>query len=56
MNLEDLWGETEPQNRPGTYREHPNWRRKARYAFDEFSEMPEVARILGAIDRLRRQS
>ncbi|MDI9446802.1 MAG: 4-alpha-glucanotransferase [Pirellulaceae bacterium] len=56
VNLEDLWGETEPQNRPGTYREHPNWRRKARYPFDQFSAMPEVARVLGAIDRLRRRA
>ncbi len=56
VKLEYLRGDTQPQNRPGTYREHPNWRRKARHAFDEFSEMPEVARILAAIDRLRRQS
>ena len=37
VNLEDLWGETEPQNVPGTHTERPNWRRKARYTFEEFS-------------------
>ena len=55
VNLEDLWGETEPQNRPGTFREYPNWRRKARFSFDSFGEMPEVHRILEVVDRLRRQ-
>jgi len=28
VNLEDLWGETEPQNVPGTGPERPNWARK----------------------------
>ena len=30
VNLEDMWGETEPQNLPGTSLEQPNWRRRAR--------------------------
>ncbi len=42
VNLEDLWGETEPQNVPGTHTERPNWRRKARFHFEEFSTKPEV--------------
>lgn len=54
VNLEDLWGETEPQNRPGTYREYPNWQRKARYAFEEFADMESVGKTLQAVDRLRR--
>jgi len=28
LNLEDLWGETQPQNLPGTGAERANWRRK----------------------------
>ena len=28
VNLEDLWGETRPQNQPGTGVEHGNWQRK----------------------------
>lgn len=56
INLEDLWGETEPQNRPGTYREYPNWRRTGRYAFDTFSSMDDVTRILKTVDQLRRGS
>jgi 4-alpha-glucanotransferase len=56
VNLEDLWGETEPQNVPGTYHERPNWRRKARYSFEAFRDMPTARRILATVDRLRRQS
>ncbi len=52
MNLEDLWSETEPQNVPSTAgEESPNWRRKARYAIEEFAAMPEVVETLRAIGR-----
>ncbi len=54
VNLEDLWLETEPQNRPGICGECPNWRRKARHSFEVFSGMPEVRAMLLEIDRLVR--
>jgi 4-alpha-glucanotransferase len=54
VNLEDLWGETEPQNVPGTHLERPNWRRKARPSFEEFSQKPEVVDTLRRVDRIRR--
>lgn len=54
VNLEDLWGETEPQNVPGTHTERPNWRRKARLSFEEFSTRPEVVDALRRVDELRR--
>jgi 4-alpha-glucanotransferase len=53
-NLEDLYGETNPQNVPGTWKERPNWLRKARHGFEAFREMPGVIRILREVDRLRR--
>jgi len=54
VNLEDLWLEREPQNEPGTTMdERPNWRRKARYAFELFRGMPEVTGILAEVERLR---
>ncbi len=56
VNLEDLWAETEPQNRPGTYREHPNWQRRARYPLETFRDMPAVERILATVDRLRQEA
>ncbi len=54
VNLEDLWGETAPQNVPGTHSERTNWRRKARLSFEEFSSLPAVVETLERINRLRR--
>jgi 4-alpha-glucanotransferase len=54
VNLEDLWHETEPQNVPGTHDERPNWRRKARLSFEEFSTRREVIETLRKVDELRR--
>ena len=54
VNLEDLWGETAPQNVPGTCAERPNWNRKARLSFEELSSRPEVAETLASVDRLRK--
>jgi 4-alpha-glucanotransferase len=51
-NLEDLWLETQPQNVPGTWRERPNWRRKARYGIEEMSQMTDVLDLLKQMDRL----
>ena len=54
INLEDLWGEAEPQNVPGTHDERPNWCRKARYSLEELSRRPEVVETLRRIDELRK--
>lgn len=54
INLEDLWGETEPQNVPGTSAERPNWQRKARLSLEEFSTKPEVLDTLRRVDELRK--
>ena len=54
INLEDLWLESEPQNVPGTsMEERPNWRRRARFRFELFCEMPEVTGPLAEVDRHR---
>jgi 4-alpha-glucanotransferase len=55
VNLEDLWLETEAQNVPGTQAERPNWRRKARYALDEFRQLPQVIDTLSETDRNKRR-
>lgn len=54
INLEDLWGEKRPQNIPGMNRAQTNWRRKARYAFEEFSKMPRVLKLLQELSRAGR--
>lgn len=53
VNLEDLWLETSPQNVPGSRPEHPNWRRKARYALETLSGMARIHEPLHQLDYLR---
>jgi 4-alpha-glucanotransferase len=55
VNLEDLWHETEPQNVPGTHTERPNWQRKARFSFEEFSTRADVMEPLKRVDELRKR-
>ena len=55
MNLEDLWGETAPQNLPGTSHDRPNWRRKLRYSIEEIFSRPEWRDMLAEFDRQVKQ-
>ncbi|WP_245986029.1 malto-oligosyltrehalose trehalohydrolase [Azospirillum thermophilum] len=51
VQLDDLTGEREQVNLPGTVDEYPNWRRKLSMTLEEFADSPEaaaVAAILGA--------
>jgi len=52
LNLEDLWGEEQSQNIPGTSDQFPNWRRKARLSLEEFARSPEV---LNAVAKAARE-
>jgi 4-alpha-glucanotransferase len=53
VGLEDLWGETQPQNTPGTLHERANWQRKTKLRFEEFIEFPAVRRILDRVAAAR---
>jgi 4-alpha-glucanotransferase len=53
VNLEDLWGEPEPQNVPGTGPEVPNWRRQAALTLEELAADPVVAGRLGRLRATR---
>jgi 4-alpha-glucanotransferase len=53
VSLEDLWLETEPQNRPGTA-PSDNWSRKARHALEELGGVAGLDDTLAAVDRARR--
>jgi 4-alpha-glucanotransferase len=51
--LEDLWGETRPQNVPGTGPPMPNWQRKARHPFDDFRRLPAVRKAMRILREAR---
>ncbi len=53
INLEDLWLEPSPQNVPGTWDEHPNWRRKMRYSMEELTQLNQLLDILKAVNVCR---
>jgi 4-alpha-glucanotransferase len=56
VSAEDLWQATDPQNVPGTWRERPNWQRRAAVALEHFDEMPELVATLRALnDAVRRK-
>jgi 4-alpha-glucanotransferase len=54
--LEDLMGQAEQPNLPGTTTEHPNWRRRLPVDADTVLDRPDVARRVNAIanDRPRQ--
>ncbi len=55
VNLEDLWGETSPQNVPGTSSdERPNWQRKLPRDIASIFDSPEVVKSLRMIDDRRK--
>jgi 4-alpha-glucanotransferase len=53
--LEDLWGEVEPQNVPGSGDEHSNWTQRFPEATDQLLADPSVRSVLDRLgpDRLR---
>lgn len=49
VNMDDLHGNLEMQNLPGTLQEHPNWRRKMPKPVEEWADCPRAAAILAAV-------
>ena len=54
-DLEDLWLEQWPHNRPGTGSESGNWQHRSARTLEEIVEDDDVAAALLRIDALRRQ-
>jgi 4-alpha-glucanotransferase len=54
VNPDDLWGELEPQNVPGTSVERQNWRRRLRYPVEDLESLP-AAQSLGELTTLRKR-
>ncbi len=55
VDVEDLWLERVPHNRPGTGPETGNWRHRAARTLEEIVEDQEVAAALQRIDALRQE-
>jgi 4-alpha-glucanotransferase len=53
IDLEEAWGEEEPQNRPGTSSTMPNWRRRARYTLAELDRCSGLRNLAERIGRAR---
>ncbi len=51
VSVEDLFGETRPQNVPGTHRERPNWRRRAAQPLEAIFSHAEVLHRIGEARR-----
>jgi 4-alpha-glucanotransferase len=49
LPLDDLAGETHPQNVPGTTTERPNWRRRLPVGLEDLGASPAAAAVLAAI-------
>jgi 4-alpha-glucanotransferase len=51
VSLEDTWGETRPQNVPGTLEaQHPNWVRRGKYGLEQFEHLDDIT---NAVDVMR---
>jgi 4-alpha-glucanotransferase len=56
VQIEDVAGEVEQANLPGTTDEHPNWRRRLSGKLDKVLGGPEMRRIAGRVTQERRRS
>lgn len=53
LQLEEATGEAEPVNLPGTWQEHPNWRRKTLRDLEDLARDPRLRTLADAIERER---
>lgn len=51
VNVEDSWGEVHPQNVPGTWKERPNWRRKAQKPVEAWDAEEGLKLLFSAIQK-----
>ena len=56
VQLDDLVGESEPVNIPGTYREYPNWRRKLTLPIEEIFVAAHWSRLASIMREAGRAS
>jgi 4-alpha-glucanotransferase len=56
IQIEDVAGEIEQANLPGTSDAHPNWRRRLSLSLEVLRSRPETSRLAARIGKARRQS
>ena len=56
VQIEDIAGESEQANLPGTDDEHPNWRRRLPCRIEDLIAGPEMARIAALVNAARQQA
>jgi 4-alpha-glucanotransferase len=56
VQVEDVAGESEQANLPGTDDEHPNWRRRLACHVEDLIAGPEMARIAAVVSAARREA
>jgi 4-alpha-glucanotransferase len=56
VQLEDVAGECEQANLPGTTEAHPNWRRRLSARLEDLLAGPEMGRIAGLVTAARRHA
>jgi len=56
VQLEDVAGESEQANLPGTTDGHPNWRRRLSLRLEDILAGPELLRLAGSVNAARRQA
>ncbi len=55
VQLEDVIGESEQANLPGTSNQHPNWRRRLSCTLEEIVDGPDLRRTAALIEAARRR-
>ncbi|WP_323765516.1 4-alpha-glucanotransferase [Marinovum sp.] len=55
VQLDDLLGQTDAPNLPGTIDEHPNWRRRTGLAVEDFATAPQLAESAATMRTGNRQ-
>jgi (1->4)-alpha-D-glucan 1-alpha-D-glucosylmutase len=53
LHLEDVFGDVDQPNLPGTVDEHPNWRRKYSVEIEDILRDPRMLRVAGALCQRR---
>jgi 4-alpha-glucanotransferase len=56
VQLEDVAGESEQANLPGTTDAHPNWRRRLSLRLEDIVTGSELSRLAGSVNAARRQA